>query len=96
MTTNKETKKQYNFSEFITLLSNYGFTGKLPCDIKVAYRKPDNSLHGTNSIMANLKFLEDCVYELGDFNHMWFKPGENITFCIKDEYNPAFSIIKDF
>ncbi len=89
---NIKNKKEYNFSGFITFLSEHGFTGKLPCDIRILYEKPANSLHGTDCISANLKFLKDCVYELNDFNHLSFKPCENVILCIRQQYKPTFYI----
>ncbi len=75
-----------NYSKFIEFLSESGFSGKLPCDIKVSYH-----IKG-ESVKTHLKFLKDCKYELQSFDLLYFKPVKEITVLVGREYSPIFQI----
>ncbi len=77
-----------DYSKFIGFLSESGFSGKLPCDIRVSYQLKDES------VKTQLKFLKDCKYKLQGFNLLYFKPTEEIIILVGRDYSPIFQIDK--
>ncbi len=81
-------EKTFDYSEFIGFLSENGFSGKLPCDIRVSYQIKDKD----GNVKPKLKFLKDCEYKLQGFNLLYFKPTKDIIILVGHEYFPIFQL----